>query len=325
MYTQDKTEAMASIVEQLKLLPEFKRTKYHDLVKMVEGKSKEVNPSYFVKLAHAEKQPFMQDVELLSKAAVSTITNDTVNTQDVVNTPSNVAYSTVKSDVVFTALETIPVTSSTTNMIKVKSNDEAEVITNEGDAMVMKGGVWEAQSIKMANVAYVTSMSNQMLDDNTAVQLYLSMINAKVRKLAATKVLGSFKGMKEALTVTGTDLLDKVSEALYAMPDEIEARLIVVNKADAVKLDKALLAAGQPSIKESNSLLGVPCLVNDSADTDELLIITNSAVVFYEPLGAFQYGTNADDFTKNVTSCKLRQRVEAGALTDGAVYAVSLA
>lgn len=314
----------AAVIEKLKALPQFKTTPYHELVNKVESKSADIPAHLLIKLARQCKSPMTMSTPIMTKAASGDVTNTVANTLPLtVRTPAN-AYNTLKSDVLLQVLEVLPVVQSNEQLIKVENVDEAEEMTAENTGMTLKGGTFSAQSIPMKTALYHAKLSNQYLDDETSFDLFTTMALTKVRKLSHKQMLTDLKALKEALTVTETELADKLNEALKALPEEIEARLIVLNSEDMVALDKYLLANGQVSA-EVGGFMGIPVLKSDVADAHEALILTNSAILFYEGNGAIQYGTSNTDFSENFTRIKVLQRCGAAALTNGAVYSVALA
>lgn len=318
------TKVVSEAAEKVQYMPEFKRAKHIDVVTAIQSNDPRVPLKYLMKQAEAKRSPLRMKLPLLNKAASGVITNTVAGTlAPVMRTPTS-TYDDYRESLVFTALETIPATGNYSAFTKIKSVEEAEVQTNEGDALTVKGGEWEAQSIKLDTVNYLTTLSKQYLDDETSLDLFTKMIKVKVSKLCANKALESFKAIKEPVTVTETNILDKFNEALKSLPSELEPRLIVINKADAMLVDKALMQLGIVPTEESKTLYGVPVLVSDVADANESLIITNSAVVIYDTDSYLEYGYKMDDFTKNLQSVRLLQRVKGAALTDGAVYSVIL-
>lgn len=317
-------QLLAKAVVELKSMPQFKKTSNVDLIGKIETKSSDVPFSVLVSIAAKTKKPLFAKRDLLTKAASGTVTNAIATIQpSALQTPVE-PFSVYKESVLFDAVTTIPLQSGTVNVIGLLTDTIAEAtVTDEGDQIAFGVAGGKANTAAAQNVTYALPVSNQMLDDSTAVNALEAIVSTKVKKQAAQKAIEALKSIAVAQTTTETKAIDKLEEALLALDDQV-ARLIVMNKADVLAIDKDLRTAGSPTIVNTGSFANVPVLVSDLADANKPLIITNGAIVMLEQQ-SLTLGTNADDFTKNLQTMKSVVRVAATEVMDNSVYSVALA
>ncbi|EGQ9176851.1 hypothetical protein F9H62_01775 [Vibrio alginolyticus] len=317
-------QLLAKAVVELKSMPQFKKVSNVDLIQKIETKDTDVPFSVLVNLAAKTKTPLLAKRDLLTKAASGTVTNVIATVQpSTVQTPVE-PFSVYKESVLFDAVATIPLVTGTVNVIGLLTDTIAEAtVTDEGDQIAFGVAGGKANTATAQNVTYALPVSNQMLDDSTAVDALEAIVSTKVKKQAAQKAIEALKAIAVAQTTTETKAIDKLEEALLALEDKV-ARLIVMNKADVLAIDKDLRTAGSPTIVNTGSFANVPVLVSDLADANKPLIITNGAIVMLEQQ-SLTLGTNADDFTKNLQTMKSVVRVAATEVMDNSVYSVALA
>lgn len=324
MTTTTYDQLLAQSVVELKAMPKFKKVSNVDLIQKIETKSSDVPFSVLVNLAAKTKSPLFAKRELLTKAASGVVTNAVATIQpSTLQTPVE-PFALYKESVLFDAVATIPLESGTVNVVGLLTDSIAEAtITDEGNKIAFGVAGGKANTAAAQNVTYALPVSNQMLDDSTAVNALEAIISTKVKKQAAQKAIEALKAIAVAQTTTETKAIDKLEEALLLLEDKV-ARLIVMNKADVLAIDKDLRTAGSPTIINSGVFAGIPVLVSDLADANKPLVITNGALVMLDAQ-SLTLGTNADDFTKNLQTMKSVTRVAATEVMEGSVYSVALA
>tara|TARA_Y100001960_G_C14765667_1_gene876798 strand:+ start:800 stop:1783 length:984 start_codon:yes stop_codon:yes gene_type:complete len=319
----EEIDAISNQVHALKQTKGFEKKSVNELSKMISKGDSNIPLRSYIGISESTRSPMYHWRSLEVKAGSTDITNTVLGKQPSVKTPTT-AYNTYRESILFDAVETLAAPNGVIALTALNIVEPATVQANEADAITASGASFEWVPLKLTDVTYLIRMSTQAIADTQALDAYEQAIITEVNKLCATKALEDLKAMAETVTATETAALDKVNEMIKSLPSEVEGRLLVVNKADALTLDKALMALGLESIEDTKTLFGVPVLLSEVANSG-VMLITNSALIYRSGNAAIQYGDNADDFSTNQRTLKVLARIKGTKIAAHPVYQISLA
>lgn len=241
------------------------------------------------------------------------------------------------------ALRSIPVSSNAVNSLREETwtNSAAEV--SHGAAKPESDLTFENYDVPIRTVAHFIKVTNQLLADAPAIAAY---IDTRARDGLAQRIENQLlngngtspnisgltdSGNFTAYSPTSGDLLvDAINRIKYTMwaagnaPD-----LVIVNPADWGAMERTREGAGSgmylygtPGMEAGMNPFGLPVILSPYLTAGKVLVMqaSSAAVVYDRQAATVELGYVNDDFTKNLVTIRVEERLGLGVERPVAVY-----